>query len=87
MGLKGHSHAYVDGAIFNADETRVLSWTNRAVRLWDTGGLPRGHLVSVACDTLPDHETGELKGRYRMIVKPICGDETPAPVWAELVGD
>jgi hypothetical protein len=35
---------------------------------------------------LPDHDTSELEKRYGIaITEPICGPDTPAPVYTELV--
>jgi hypothetical protein len=81
----------VRGAAFNGDETRILTWSGTLVggsgtaSLWDISRLPREHLIDVACSKLPDHDTSELEERYGIaITEPICGPDTPAPVWTEL---
>jgi TIR domain len=88
----------VRGAAFNNDETRILTWSvDDTARLWDISRLPRGHLIDLACGMLPDSDdpdtpefeypdASELKDRYGIaIAEPICGPDTPAPVWTELV--
>jgi hypothetical protein len=74
------------GAAFNAGESRILTSSfDGTARLWDISRLPRGNLIDVAC-RVPDHDTSELEKRYGIaITEPICGPDTPAPVWAELV--
>jgi hypothetical protein len=83
----------VQGAVFNADESRILTWSDDGTgpfvdgtaRLWDVSALPRGNLINITCGLLPDYETSELRGRYGIqVAEPICGSETPAPIWAEL---
>jgi WD40 repeat protein len=76
----------VIGAVFNADGTRILTWSrDDTARLWDISRLPTGHLIEVACRMLPDHNTSELESRYGIAIsEPICGPDTPAPVWARL---
>ena len=78
------------GAAFNRDETRILTWsTDGTARLWDISRLPHGNLIQIACRMLPDHDnhdTSELQDRYGVaITEPICGPDTPAPLWTELV--
>ena len=75
------------GAAFNGDESRILTWSDDGTaRLWDISRLPRGNLIDIACGMLPDHDTSELEKRYGIaITEPICGPDTPAPVWTELV--
>lgn len=77
---------WVAGAAFNADATRILTRSqDHTARLRDISRLPPGHLIQVACNMLPDHDTSELKEQYGIaIAEPICGPGTPAPVWAEL---
>jgi WD40 repeat protein len=81
-----HGHAVL-GAAFNGDESRILTWSDDGTaRLWDIPRLPHGHLIDVACGMLPDHDTSELEDRYGIaITEPICGPDTPAPVWTEFV--
>jgi WD40 repeat protein len=76
----------VSGAAFSRDESRILTRSlDKTVRLWDISRLPPGNLINVACGLLPDHDTSELKDRYGIaITEPICGPDTPAPVWTEL---
>jgi energy-coupling factor transporter ATP-binding protein EcfA2 len=76
----------VRGAAFNGDESRILTWSDdNPARLWDISRLPDGNLVEVACKMLPDRDTSELKDSYGIAIsEPICGPDTPAPVWTEL---
>jgi WD40 repeat protein len=76
----------VSGATFNGDETRILTWSaDGTARLWDIARLPSGNLIDIACGMLPDHETSDLEARYGIaIAEPICGPDTPAPVWRDL---
>ncbi len=76
----------VGGAAFNGDKTRILTWSSdNTARLWDISRLPRGHLIEIACEMLPDYNTAELKDRYGIaIAKRICEPNMRAPVWANL---
>jgi WD40 repeat protein len=74
------------GAAFSDDESRILTWSDDGTaRLWDISRLPRGHLIQIACRLLPNHETMALEEHYGIaITEPICGPETPAPLWTNL---
>ena len=93
-----HHAGPVWGAAFNRDESRIITWSaDNTARLWDISRLPRGNLIQIACGMLPDRDkpdtpkveypdTSALKDLYGIaITEPICGPDTPALVWTELV--
>ncbi|XNO40718.1 trypsin-like peptidase domain-containing protein (plasmid) [Sinorhizobium meliloti] len=78
----------VHGALFNKDETRILSWSRdgNTLHLWNTE-WPRGNLLEIACDLLPDRELTGVSQRHGVsIAEPICGPNGPPapPDWSKI---
>jgi len=76
-------YGLIEGALFNRDGTRILSWSHdMTVRLWDASWNGR-NLLEIACNHVPpDHNLSAISKRYGItIAQPICqqGQELIGP--------
>jgi WD40 repeat protein len=77
----------VRGAQFSPDGSRILSWSENTLRLWDAA-WHGGNLFEIACnDTPQNHDLARLSERYGVrIADMICQtpQKIPVPDWSKV---
>ena len=82
--LAGHS-GWVSSAAFSPDGARIVtaSWDNTA-RVWEIGGMPKGHILQVACKLLNGNFSLNGVTTYPLVFdRPICAIDPPPPDLSE----